>query len=138
MPQALLDFGVGSAIANLIELIKKTSNLNVHYINSMAEEDRKNLGIEKHINLFRITQELLNNTLKHAQASNIRLSLTQLEDKVALFYQDDGKGFDPDGVQYGYGLNNIQERVRVFNGYFSIESNQDGTEVEVEIPIRNE
>ena len=137
MPQALLDFGVGKAIINLTELIKKTSDLNVHYINSMNEESGEILGLEKHINLFRITQELLNNTLKHAKASSVRLSLTQFENKVALYYKDDGKGFDPDKVQQGYGLNNIKERVSVFNGYFSLKSDSSGTEVEVEIPIRN-
>ncbi|MEZ5041327.1 MAG: histidine kinase [Saprospiraceae bacterium] len=138
MPPALLDFGVGKAIVHLIELIRKTSNLDVFYANSMKEEDRESLDIETHINLFRIIQELFNNTLKHAQASHVRLSLTQFEDKVALYYEDDGRGFKLETVEYGYGLNNIKERVKVFNGYLSIHSNQSGTQVEVEIPIRNE
>lgn len=138
MPQALLDFGVGEAVANLTELIRKNSKLNVYYANSMKEEDRASLDTETHINLFRIIQELLNNTLKHAQAGNVRLSLTQFDDKVALYYQDDGKGFNLNEVQYGYGLKNIKDRVKVFNGYLSIHSDQDGTQVEVEIPINNE
>lgn len=138
MPQALLDFGVGEAVGNLIELIRKTSRLQVYYANSMKEKSREELDMETHINLFRIIQELLNNTLKHAQAKNVQLSLTQFEDKVALYYQDDGRGFDPNEIQYGYGLKNIRERVKVFNGYLSINSDKDGTQVEVEIPIRNE
>jgi signal transduction histidine kinase len=138
MPQALLDFGVGEAVENLTELIRKTGKLKVYYANSMKEEDRESLDMETHINLFRIIQELLNNTLKHAQADQVHLSLTQFEDKIALFYQDDGKGFKPEEVEYGYGLKNIRERVKVFNGYLNIQSDQSGTQVEVEIPIKNE
>ncbi len=138
MPQALLDFGVGEAVSNLTRLIERTGKLTVNYVNSMKEKSREELEIATHINVFRITQELLNNTLKHAEARNVQLSLTQFEDKVALYYQDDGIGFDPEEIQYGYGLKNIKERVKVFNGYLSIHSDQDGTQVEVEIPIKNE
>ncbi|WP_170110620.1 sensor histidine kinase [Flavilitoribacter nigricans] len=138
MPQALLDFGVGKAVVHLTEMVRKSSKLNVHYVNSMKDDDPAGLDTETHINLFRIIQELLNNTLKHAQAENVRLSLTQFDDKVALYYQDDGKGFKLDEVQYGYGLKNIKERVKVFNGYLSIHADEHGTEVEVEIPIKDE
>ena len=138
MPQALIDFGVGEAVRNLVELIRKSSKLKVYYANSMKAKDRDSLDIETHINLFRIIQELLNNTLKHAGAEKVQLSLTQFEDKVALFYQDDGSGFDTEKIQYGYGLKNIRERVKVFNGYLSIHADHHGTQVEVEIPIKNE
>lgn len=138
MPLALLDFGVGKAIVNLTELIQKTSNLKVYYDNSMQADDRESLDLDIHIHLYRIIQELLNNTLKHAQARTVRLSLTQFEDKVALYYQDNGRGFDVNGVRPGFGLNNIKERVKVFNGYFSLQSDQAGTQVEVEIPVKDE
>jgi signal transduction histidine kinase len=138
MPQALIDFGVGEAVNNLTQLISKTGKLDVNYVNSMKAKGREELDIETHINLFRVIQELLNNTLKHAQAQKVQLSLTQFEDKVALYYQDNGIGFDPHKIRYGYGLKNIRERVKVFNGYLSMHSDQSGTQVEVEIPIKNE
>ncbi len=135
MPQALLDFGVGKALSNLTDLVGKTSDLNIRYINSMRDDS--NLESTVHINLFRITQELLNNTLKHAKAKNVGISLTEFDHKISLFYQDDGRGFDLDEVRQGFGLNNIKERVNVFDGYLSINSGPTGTEVEVEIPINS-
>lgn len=138
MPQALIDFGVGEAVSNLTRLIEKTGKLKVFYVNSMKEKSREELDIETHINLFRIIQELLNNTLKHAQADNVQLSLTQFEDRVALYYQDDGIGFDTNEIEHGYGLKNIKERVKVFNGYLFMHADQSGTQVEVEIPIKHE
>ncbi|UXP31655.1 sensor histidine kinase [Reichenbachiella agarivorans] len=134
MPHALIDFGVGKALENFVELIRKSSPLKIHYVNSTRDDDSK-LNSEMNICIFRVCQELINNTLKHAQANNIRLSLTEFDDKISLYYRDDGKGFNVDEAKLGSGLSNIRERVEVFNGYFTIHADDQGTEVEVEIPI---
>jgi signal transduction histidine kinase len=64
--------------------------------------------------------------------------LTEFNDKISLYYLDNGKGFDLNKIKYGAGLRNIRERVEIFNGYLSIQSDCHGTEVEVEIPLKNE
>ncbi|WP_158233356.1 sensor histidine kinase [Reichenbachiella sp. 5M10] len=135
MPHALIDFGVGMALGNFVEMIRRSSQLDIQYENSTDEED-SDLSPEVHICIFRVCQELLNNTLKHAEAKKIRLSLTEFEDKLSLYYYDDGKGFEVDESNPGSGLRNIRERIEVFNGYCSIQSSEEGTVVEVEIPIK--
>ncbi|MCV9386027.1 sensor histidine kinase [Reichenbachiella ulvae] len=137
MPQALIDFGVGKALENFVELVRKSSDMDIRYINSSFDEDTE-LNPEINICIFRVCQELINNTLKHAEAQSIKLSLTEFEDRFSLFYQDDGKGFKVNESQPGSGLRNIRERIEVFNGLFMIHSDQTGTEVEVEIPKKND
>ena len=136
MPQALLDFGVGKALNHWVSLVRKSSDIDIEYINSM-EEPRKVIFQEMDICLFRIIQELLNNAVRHSKASKIYLSLTEFDDKVSMFYSDNGVGFDIDKTGDGSGLNNIRERVKVLNGYLSIHSEKNKTEIEVELPIEN-
>lgn len=91
-------------------------------------------GIEDH--LFRITQELLSNALRHAKAKNLEVYLHEQHEVVTLKVMDDGVGFDTKEHKAGsYGLSNIQERVQGMGGTLKIISfpNQ-GTLVEIKIP----
>ncbi|APD06226.1 signal transduction histidine-protein kinase/phosphatase DegS [Flavobacteriaceae bacterium UJ101] len=84
---------------------------------------------DKH-HLYRIVQELLNNTYKHAAATQVHLSFTQHEDSLNLLYEDNGKGFDPSSKAKGIGLHNIQERVKALNGTLTLDSQpQKGTTI---------
>ena len=66
--------------------------------------------------LYRITQELINNTLKHADAGSISLIIERTTGTIQLLYADDGKGFDPLKNSGGYGIENIHTRVALLNG----------------------
>ncbi|MEQ9289826.1 MAG: sensor histidine kinase [Cyclobacteriaceae bacterium] len=134
MPQSLIDFGVGKALINLVNLVKKAGISDISFDNSL-KEDQSKIGSDLNICLFRVTQELINNTLKHSGATKIRMSLTEFDDKICLYYSDNGCGFDIKTVKLGSGLRNLKERIEVFNGYLSIVSQASGTEVEVEIPL---
>ena len=68
------------------------------------------------INIFRIIQEQLNNILKHAHASRIKIVLTQYKNAVNLSVTDNGVGFDIRQKQTGIGLENIYGRAAAFNG----------------------
>ncbi|MSD83361.1 sensor histidine kinase [Lactobacillus curvatus] len=96
-------------------------------------------GIED--NLFRIVQELLSNTLRHAKAQEIEVYLKQLGQSALLKVIDDGIGFDPKAEQKAgsYGLNNIVERAHSVGGTAKIISlpNQ-GTSVEIRVPLLKE
>ncbi|MCB0686706.1 MAG: sensor histidine kinase, partial [Saprospiraceae bacterium] len=132
MPQALVDFGVGAALENLVKMTSKASGLNIRYANSMKESrlpDTVNIG------LYRIAQEALNNSLKHSGASEIKMSLTEFDDRISFYFEDNGQGFDVTKSYPGSGLLNIKERCRVLNGILHMESNQDGTVLEIEIPL---
>lgn len=87
--------------------------------------------------LFRITQEFLQNSIKHAQCKNITVSLKKDTSNVILALQDDGKGFDiktsrPNGI----GLKNIEKRTELIGGTYTLESQpQLGTKITIQIPV---
>ena len=63
------------------------------------------------------------------------MSVTQFENYVSLFLMDDGAGFDPEQPYAGNGLRNMQVRAEVFRGTFHVNSGEEGTAIEIEIPL---
>ena len=90
---------------------------------------------------MRTAREALNNIRKHANASNVTMTLTYLDTLVALDVQDNGKGFDVDTLSVsdvvgGFGLKSIREQAQRLNGELTIESESGkGTTLAVSIPI---
>ena len=85
--------------------------------------------------LYRVAQEALHNTLRHAGAENVWLELTQTTETITLKVRDDGQGFDMDEVTKGFGLASMSERVRAVGGIFSLHTHPgEGTEIEVKLP----
>ena len=83
-------------------------------------------------------QEALNNVNKHAEATqcNVRIEFTRAQ--VNLLITDNGEGFDIDEVSEGkYGLINMRERCELINASISINSDKNGTRINVKIPIQN-
>jgi signal transduction histidine kinase len=134
MPPAIKDFGVGKALISFTQLIQQATNIDLKYNDSTLEDNSK-ISNDLGVNIFRVVQELINNTIKHAEASSIRISLTEFENHCSLYYFDNGKGFDPESDAKGAGINNIKERLQAFNGRIVIRSSEEGTTVEIEIPI---
>jgi signal transduction histidine kinase len=89
--------------------------------------------------LFRIGQEALHNTVKHARASQVQMSLAETDGRIVLQVEDDGQGFDPGGEFPGHlGLRSMKERMERLGGRFSVESSPGaGTRVRAEVPLRN-
>ena len=86
--------------------------------------------------LYRISQEALNNVLKHARARNVSVALTQDEHGVRLTVIDDGVGFDPSTPSHGMGIAGIRERVGLLRGKLELDSEPGkGTIVHVVIPV---
>ena len=87
--------------------------------------------------LFRITQEFLQNSIKHSNCKNISVSLDTSENNIQLMLQDDGKGFEFDNVKSkGIGLKNIQKRTELIGGNYKMESqHNEGTKLTIEIPM---
>ena len=88
--------------------------------------------------LYRIAQECLRNSGKHARAAKVRLALGASGDEIAMEIADDGEGFDLENVKGkgGLGLISMEERVRLVNGTFSIRSQPGkGTYVNVRLPL---
>ena len=82
------------------------------------------LNKTKELHLFRILQELINNSIRHGKAKNINLVLETSNSKLYLNYSDDGIGFDTkrDKLKKGLGLKNIESRVELLNGILKISS----------------
>jgi two-component system, NarL family, sensor kinase len=100
------------------------------------------LAQDSEIHLYRIVQELLNNVIKHSDASEVRVHLSSQLANLILTVDDDGRGFDPDAVfgrpanQHGFGLTDITERVRILGGKLECDSRPaKGTLWKIQIPL---
>ncbi|MDX8367233.1 sensor histidine kinase [Cytobacillus sp. IB215665] len=119
----------------LVELSQKVS-MSIQW---KIEETPMEKGVEDH--LFRILQESLSNTLRHAKATKLEVLLIQRDELIILRVVDDGVGFDVEETKAGsYGLQNMYERAIEIGGTMNIVSvKNNGTRLEVKIPIlRNE
>lgn len=97
-----------------------------------------NIRLETHLEIliYRCAYELVNNALKHAEASVINVQLIADKKFVSLTVQDNGVGFDPETVTSGTGLENVKTRVAAYDGVFRLYSTPGtGTEVCIEIEI---
>lgn len=89
------------------------------------------------LNIYRIIQELVNNSIKHANCKEIFVQLSKSAYEMTISVEDDGKGFDAETVKRGMGLENIRSRINYLKGEFNIESSDNqGTLFLVQIPIR--
>ena len=99
--------------------------------------ERQPLAVEKE--LFRIIQEALNNTVKHSQASNVRVELTLQGGSLRAAVSDDGVGFDPTDIQIRarrLGITSMEERSAELGGELKIESSPGGgTRVQLVVPV---
>ncbi len=132
-PPILDEVGLTAALRTRLEAVESRSGLD--YQLDLAEVERLPSQVET--GLYRITQEALNNILKHAQASQVSLSLQRNGELVRLEIRDDGVGFDPEArMLRGYGLQGMRERAEQLGGSFSLQSMpQGGTTIIVEAPI---
>ena len=98
--------------------------------------EEPNLPLQVKQALYRIAQEAMHNTVKHARASNVELVLRQTATAVILEVRDDGVGFDPTGSFPGHlGLHSMQERLSSLSGMLQIESAPgQGTSILVQVP----
>ena len=136
-PPVLDDYGLVSALRWHSELFSaRTGNeLFVHY-----DEHFPRLQPEVELALFRISQEALMNTAKHANAKTVRITLGHDSGKVRFTVVDDGNGFTPPSDSHpqasGWGMTIMRERAELVGGNFTIESLPgQGTTVTVEIPL---
>jgi signal transduction histidine kinase len=134
MPASIDDFGIGVTLTNFIESLKKSTTITIEY-EDLTQQDNSKITNHQAINLFRISQELINNSLKHSSAKNIRITLSEFEEFISLFYFDDGIGFDISTAKLGSGIINIQERVEICNGKIMINALPGNTTFEIELPV---
>lgn len=135
MPSVLEAFGIVFAIRNLCVETSEHTGLQIS-LDFKGDFESLNKTIKTYI--FRIAQEALNNTVKHAGASRVDLVLIRQLDGVLFRIRDDGKGFNLHELKTGtgHGMNNMRERVNLLNGSIEIESYANkGTQITINIPL---
>jgi len=135
MPITLSKYGLHTALEELIEKYTYEGGPTVIYqafgINRISDKDLD-------LFVFRIVQELVNNSIKHAKAQEIIIQINYLEDLMMITVEDDGEGFAYNQTQYqGMGLKNVEYRAQYLKGKFSVDSTPgNGTIMVVEIPTK--
>ncbi len=132
-PPELDRLGISETIRALLHNVQDVASYKV-----LAEIDEIDgvLPKEQEINFVRIIQESLSNIEKHANATQMRLTIVRTEKLVVLSIQDNGKGFSPEQIHQGIGLAGIYERVRILHGNISIQSQlEKGTTILITVPI---
>ncbi len=137
IPRLLEEFGLFSAFNSLITKLNNTIKSKIEFYCNIDSSTRFDPDLE--LNLYRCGQELVNNAVKHAKASEILVQLIKHDHSIVLMVEDDGVGFeqnDNNPEHYGIGLTNIKTRVRTLKGAFIIESRiNKGTTASIEVPV---
>ena len=116
----LKTFGLVQSIEELIKHNLAVTKLKFTFNSENLNE--ASMSEERKITLYRIIQEQLNNILKHAQATHVKIHLDSDCDHVNLLISDNGKGFDTSVQRKGIGITNIMSRAELFNGNVKIDS----------------
>ncbi|MBL4704350.1 MAG: sensor histidine kinase, partial [Flavobacteriales bacterium] len=122
-PSYLRKVGIADAISSLLDRTEQSTGIISSYDLPILKVQPKE-HVKTHI--FRIIQECINNTTKHAQASALKVELFTEEDRWVLIYQDNGKGIETKKKLNGMGMMSMSERVKMMDGQLSISSNESG------------
>lgn len=121
LPPVFEKFGLNAAIEELCEEFESSKSLKVQYQYDIDLEEK---DIDRHLHVFRILQELMNNSLRHGKASQIWIVFKNIDGVNTCNYEDNGVGFDSENVenQKGLGMKNIDSRISFLNGTIKIKS----------------
>lgn len=136
-PMMLDDLGLVPTVRRYADAFKEQTSLDVS-VTVTGNERRLEPYLE--VMMFRALQELLGNTARHSQASQVKVMLDMGDDRVRISVDDNGRGFDPEVVQQGssLGLRLIRERAEMLGGTFEVDSAIGrGTRVVFAVPARS-
>jgi len=137
-PRVIVDFGLVKAVESFCKKVNMAHKLEIRFDRPHAEIK---LDQTLELILYRVITELINNTIKHAEATDVNVGLELVDGVVQLTYTDNGKGFDQEkilneAVPSGMGIRNMIGRLRSVNGYFKVHSQKGkGTLVVVEVAL---
>lgn len=140
-PHILNNFGLVRALNNFSNKINVARTIKIN-LESDLKDERFDNNVE--VVLYRVICELINNTIKHAKAKKIDISLTKDGEYLIIVYKDDGKGFDVSKIidqqtGTGMGFSNIYSRINSLKGEINIESEQKkGTFVTIKVMMHDE
>jgi len=141
-PPELLDYGVVTAISKMVTQLNKYSKAEIIFNNEASKDLRFDTLVET--NLYRVTQESINNAIKYSQANYIMVTMKTSNEMLSITVTDNGKGFDKTkisrkpkgGSDGGMGLFFMKERMEYINGRIFINSQPgNGTRVVINMPL---
>lgn len=121
LPPVLEKFGLDAGIEELCMEFSSAKGVTVRYENEVTFDETK---ARKHLHVFRILQELLNNSIRHGKATQMNVRFVPNGEYIKCLYADNGIGFDESDCvhQKGLGLKNIESRISFLNGSLSFHS----------------
>lgn len=130
----LTRFGIDTAIKDIVRSINDAGQIQADF-ESYGLQERLPLEIER--NIYHVALELINNTIKHAQASHLMVQISCVDDEINVFYEDNGVGFDPQQfANSGMGLRSIYARMNAIKGAVYVNSKPGkGINVVLSIPL---
>jgi signal transduction histidine kinase len=134
LPPGLEIMGLSKIVEDLVQQLHLTHKLKVDIT---TESQMPKLNYQKELILYRVLQELFNNTIKHAEAKKVNLQFSCKNGFYLITYSDDGKGFNMNDLQFsGIGLSNLNNRVNMIGGtYQVITAPSEGFYVEISVPL---
>lgn len=134
-PSGLELFGLADSIEELCEHRSKHSTLSISFDNRV-QPSLKDLSPDVAIALYRVVQELLTNTFKHAEAGKVTIVLYSEADKLLLNYADDGKGIDmqQQNKTKGIGMHNIETRLNMIQALYETGTEGKGFSIHISVP----
>ncbi|HWV89516.1 MAG TPA: ATP-binding protein, partial [Burkholderiales bacterium] len=135
-PPLLDEYGLGAALGWHAEEFARRTGVRVAVADRNPAES-KNARPEAAVALFRIAQEALNNVLKHAKATDVRLEVSATDEELILDVQDDGQGFELASARRGrWGMTTMRERAEAAGGQLHIASSPgEGTRIHARVPL---
>jgi signal transduction histidine kinase len=133
VPPVMDKNGFIDSVQDLIENIRLVNPFAIDF--SYKKEQFSNVSPQQQLALYRIVQEQFNNIIKHAQAHNVLIELSEQNNFIDLNIKDDGKGFDPKERRKGVGLSNILSRIELFDGKLEVISSKGhGCTLKIHVP----
>jgi len=139
-PASLDELGVEAALESLIDRVRTTSGLQVQYAIELPDGGdgaATRLDPEIEATVYRLVQEALTNTTKHAGAESVSVTVATRGDGLEIEIRDDGRGFDSGAPAAGFGLLGMRERLALVGGSLDVAGAAgQGTTVRARIPLR--
>jgi len=135
-PSGMELFGFADILAELCDRTSKSSGLEI-MLNNETGKRQEHIDLKISIALYRVMQELLTNTIKHAGAKNVAITLSHKDDLLTLDYADDGKGLDEQVIRNkGIGMYNIESRLSMVHAKFTMgNAGQKGFNIHIQVPM---
>jgi len=131
VPQNIHLHGLCRAFELFISYCKESASAKIIFYHQLYSE----LTISSQTVLYRILTELLNNSCKHANATEINISIIEEGKEMRILFEDNGVGFNPALETKGHGIKNIRNRVKFLHGELHFESSHQGTTIIIHIPL---